>query len=293
MSRLTLIVCGLVSLALGMLMAAHPAAAEDPPRPMARVLLTQRVELLPQEPLCWNVLQETRPPGDRSPGEGFHAEPLAVVYRVEGLHRIEYLGGPTPTVGPGEGMFIGQDNWHVHVNPGTAQMVDLRFELTCDPRTRGRAITPLGRTGLLPGIRSGPVPYEVQLVEQQGAPGAQTPARIIPGPMVWYVLEGAVAQSTSAGSARYGPGDLFVSPVGTPFQTSFVSATPSRVLIVHLWPAGEQARPIQDVQLPRPTPATLPRTGDEFSWAGPLALLVGTLLLAAGVGLRHKAGVTT
>ena len=78
MRRFTLIVSGLVSLVLGIFLTVAPAAADEPPAPVQRTLVNQRVELLPQEPLCWNVNQGSRLPGSRTPAEGFRAQPLTV-----------------------------------------------------------------------------------------------------------------------------------------------------------------------------------------------------------------------
>ncbi len=88
------------------------------------------------------------------------------------------------------------------------------------------------------------------------------------GPATWYVLEGEAAQSTPAGITRYRTGDIFVNPVGTPFEISVVGNSPGRFLVLQLFPAGETGSSLPNVQLPSPftagAPTVLPRTGERI-----------------------------
>lgn len=284
MARLTLIISGLVSLVLGILMSVPPAAAQE--QIALRVLAEQRVELLPQGPVCWAVSRSILPPGGiRPPGGGYHAHALYLGYQVEGSQRLEYAGGPTLTHQLRTGTFIGNNNWHAHINVGTSPAEEIFFTLLCDAPPLP-AITRLAQTATLPGVRSGPAPYVVRLIEGTGGPGAQYPAHQHAGPETVYVVEGGLAVATEGGVIRLNAGESGVIPPGVPHQPTAVGNT--RFLVAALTPVPEpHLQLLPDVRLPSPGPVALPRTGEELPWAGPLSMLVGALLLAAGVGLRR------
>lgn len=284
MLRLSLIVGGLVSLTLGMLQTAPHAAAQE--QIALKVLAEQRVELLPQEPLCWNVFRMDLAPGFRGAS---HAHALTLGYGLGGSQLLEFLGGPTGTVGPGEGNFIGQNNWHIHANPGTTTHSAVVFHLTCDdqqlllPPTSTR----LGKTDVLPGIRPA-VPYVVRLIEGAGAPGAQYPVHAHAGPETVYVHEGALAVTTETGTIRLNAGQMGVLPPGLAHQPTAVGTMPLRFLVAALTPVPEpHLRLLPDVRFPSLGPAALPRTGEATPWIGPLAVIAGVVMLAAGIGLRR------
>jgi quercetin dioxygenase-like cupin family protein len=72
---------------------------------------------LPTLPLYVNVLDVPQQPN--APLQ--HAHLAGFVYAVNGVHRLDFQGGETKNVQPGEAAFIPQDAIHTHVNPGTAQ----------------------------------------------------------------------------------------------------------------------------------------------------------------------------
>lgn len=75
MQRLTLIVAGLTLVVVGSLLTASSVGAADPPPLIVpRPLVSQRVELLPQGPLCWNISNERGlTPGTRLPSSDYRA----------------------------------------------------------------------------------------------------------------------------------------------------------------------------------------------------------------------------
>ena len=291
MKRSACILTGLVWLAGGLGLTAVPAAADDPPLIIPRVVVEQRLEMLPEGPLCWNVYRQTLPPDGRAPLSGYLARPPSVAYRLDGQARLDYAGGPSVNVGAGQGYFVGNDNWFAVTNTGNTASSGLTFSLSCEPPPDGaQGITRLANTGPLPGIRPGPAPYMLTLVYAKGVLGAQQEsARIRPGPAAWYVLEGEVAQTTAAGTTRARAGDLFVNPVGIPFLNTVVSSTGASFLIAQLFPVGAPTTLLPDLRLPSPLgPSALPRTGHDLAWAGPLGMLMGALLVAAGLGLGRR-----
>ncbi|MCX6020809.1 MAG: hypothetical protein NTZ05_03595, partial [Chloroflexi bacterium] len=137
-----------------------------------KVLLTQRVQSLPDGPLCFNLTQQTMPAGQRVPAQGYRADPLGVAFMLTGQARLDYAGGPSMTVGTGEGMFIGADNWYAVTNTGTAPDTAIVYSLSCQPAPAGiPGVTQLGNSGPLAGVRSG-TPYDLVFVEVKGVPGS-------------------------------------------------------------------------------------------------------------------------
>ncbi len=297
MPRFTLVLTGLVSLILGMLMSVSQAAAEDPPpAPVARLLVSQRVELLPQEPLCWRIVEATRPAGTRRPPSGYVADPLSLFYLAAGEAQIEYAGGPTVQVKAGQGAFIGANNWFAWSIGGTARERNIVFALSCQTFPPGVPnVTQLGNTGPLPGVRPDKGPHIIDFREVRWAVGAQIPPSITGGPRSFLILEGEFAFGMPEGLRRLGPGETITVPAGTPYQTTNVGAVPALLLNVQITPVGEvTARiPASDVRLINPlaaaAPAALPRAGDHLSWLSSLAMLMGAVLMAAGINLRRRA----
>jgi hypothetical protein len=66
-----------------------------------------------------------------------------------------------------------------------------------------------------------------------------------------------------------------IAPTGTSIQTEMPTQTPD---------STPTMTPTEVVGTPVP-PILLPPTGGGFSWIGPIVLLVGALLLAAGLGV--------
>ena len=233
--------------------AAPPTAtkvAASPPSPsiQTRTLFEQRVDQLPQQPLCWDVRTGSLAPKAKSPATGFHTHGWVVAYMTGGAERVTYEGGASFTVDAGGGILFEAGKPHVHESVGTVPRTNIGFELTCQ-----RQPNSTGTSGPLPGIRSGPVPYQVQLRERTWPSGAQTPVHILSGPSTTYIREGTIGRSTSSGTARSGPGDLYVSPVGELAQNTCVSSTPCRTLDVDTWPSGEIRTVAQPGKtLPRP-----------------------------------------
>lgn len=288
MLRATSRITGLFSLLLGLLLTVPSAQAQQPPpAPTARTLVSQRVELLPQGPLCWNAFRIELPPGTRSPAAGYAAEPLSLGYQTGGLHRLTYADGPTLTTNAGDGLFVGNNNWHAHENVGTVPLIAVVFALSCQQLPPGvPGLTQLANSGVLTGVKPAG-PYSVQLAEVVHGPGAQN-RFIVPGPSTHYLLEGALAVATTAGVTHYKAADIFTDPPGVSFEATNVGTVPARHLIARLWLPGEAVtRPGPDVRFPSPLPTALPRTGDELPWAGPAAMLAGVLLLTAGLRLRR------
>ena len=210
--------------------------AESTPSPsiQTRTLFEQRVEQLPQQPLCWDVRTGSLAPGAKSPATGFHTHSWVVAYVTGGAERVTYEGGASFTVNAGGGILFEAAKAHVHESVGTVPRTNIGFELTCQ-----RQPNSTGTSGPLPGMRSGSVPYQVQLRERTWPSGARTPVHILSGPTTTYILEGTIGRSTSSGTARSGPGALYVSPVGEIAQNTCVSSTPCRTLDVDTWPSGE------------------------------------------------------
>jgi len=229
---------------------ATKVAASPPSRPsiQTRTLFEQRVAQLPQQPLCWDVRTGSLAPGAKSPAKGFHTHGWVVGYVTGGAERVTYEGGASFTVNAGGGILFEAGKPHVHESVGTVPRTNIGFELTCK-----RQPNSIGTFGPLPGIRSGPVPYQVQLRERTWPSGAQTPVHILSGPTTTYIREGTIGQSTASGTARSGPGDLYVSPVGELAQNTCVSSTPCRTLDVDTWPSGATRSVAQPGKiLPRP-----------------------------------------
>ena len=231
-----------------------PATATPIPAPTSapsiqtQTLFEQRVEQLPQQPLCWDVRTGSLAPGAKSPATGFHTHGWVVAYLTGGAERVTYEGGASSTVNAGGGILFQADKPHVHESVGMVPRTNIGFELTCKRQPNSTGIS-----GTLPGIRSGAVPYQVQLRERTWPSGAKTPVHILSGPTTTYVLEGTIGRSTSSGTARSGPGALYVSPVGEIAQNTCVSSTPCRTLDVDTWPSGETRSVAQpDKILPSP-----------------------------------------
>ncbi len=224
------------------------AASTPSPSIQTRTLFEQRVEQLPQQPLCWDVRTGSLAPGAKSPATGFHTHGWVVAYVTGGAERVTYEGGASFTVNAGGGILFEADKPHVHESVGTVPRTNIGFELTCQ-----RQPNSTGTSGPLPGIRSGPVPYQVQLRERTWPSGAQTPVHILSGPTTTYILEGTIGRSTSSGSARSGPGNLYVSPVAELAQNTCVSSTSCRTVDLDIWPSGEtRSLPQPDKRLPSP-----------------------------------------
>lgn len=233
--------------------AAPPAATKVAASPpglsiQTRTLFEQRVDQLPQQPLCWDVRAGSLAPGAKSPATGFHTHGWVVAHVTGGAERVTYEGGASFTVNAGGGILFAAAKPHFHESVGTVPRTNIGFELTCQRQPKS-----IGTSGPLPGIRSGAVPYQVQLRGRTWPSGAQTPVHILSGPTTTYVLEGTIGQSTASRSARSGPGDLYVSPVGELAQNTCVSSTPCRTLDVDTWPSGETRSVAQPGKiLPRP-----------------------------------------
>lgn len=287
--RLALLVSGLALLGLGTLIAATPVAAEDPIT--LTVKAEQRVEQLPGGPLCWNLFSANLPPGARTPSTGYVAEPMSLGYQTGGVHRIDYAGGPSLTTNAGDGLFVGQDNWHAHSSTGTTPLTVTIFALTCQQVPPGiPGITQIANTGTLSGTSTGPgMPHTVRLILGTGNPGSQYLTHTHAGPETVYVWEGELAVTTAAGITRLKAGELGWIPPGTAHQPTVVGNTPAKFLVAALTPQGEpHLRTLADVAFPTPSvaPAALPRAGDNFSWPGLAATLLGVFLFGAAFGLR-------
>ena len=189
---------------------ATPAAAPAPrPAIQTKTLFEQRVEQLPQLPICWDVRSGSLASGAKSPATGVHTHGWVAAYVNGGAERVTYEGGTSSTVNTGEGILFDANKPHVHESVGTVPRTNIVFELTCT-RQAGSVAT----SGSLPGIRSGAVPYQVQMRERKWPSGAQTPIHVLSGPTTTNVVEGTIGRSTSSVTVRSGPGELYVSPVG-------------------------------------------------------------------------------
>ncbi len=284
MSRSSVIFGTIFALFITIVLSTAPLATAQEPATV-RLLAAQRVELLPQEPLCWNVFSASIPAGGRFPPQGYLSAPLLLGYATQGSHRFDFAGGATSTLQAGEGRFIGNENWFAHSNTGTVSAESLVFALTCRqfPPPGIPGIQHITKTDVLPGIRTGPVPYLVQLLEIKGVPGSMTAAQTTSGPLTAYFTEGTVAVTTPSGVKQYKAGDYVVIPPGTPFETATVGNVPATALVTLVTPVGE---PPQQRLSGGVTPTALPRTGDPPMAANPFAILLGLSLLMAGIGMR-------
>ncbi len=269
------------------LLTAPLATAQEPAT--VRLLAAQRVELLPQEPLCWNVFSASLPVGGRIPPEGYISAPLLLGYATKGTHRFEFAGGPNVNLQAGEGRFIGNENWFAHSNIGTVSADSLVFALTCQqfPPPGIPGVQHLTKTDILPGIRMGPTPYLVQLLEIKGVPGSMTAAQTTSGPLTAYFTEGTVAVTTPSGVKQYKAGDLVVIPPGTPFETATVGNVPATALVTLITPVGEPPQQrLAGGLTGSATPSALPRTGDPPLAINPFAILLGLSLFTVGISAR-------
>lgn len=295
LSSIIVIASGLVSLAVGLFLstnssASPPAGPQSPliARPTVRLLVSQRVEQLPQGPLCWVVNTNTGSVGGRNPATGYHAHGLNLNYLAQGDLQTEFDDGRVLNIGPGEGHFLEPQKPHFHVNTGGVPTLSYIFALTCGGPIAQPAGTRLDRTepAPLPGIRGGAVPYLATLLEVAGSPGSQTPTQSTSGPLAVYVLEGSVAVGTADGVKHQGPNDLFVVPPDTPFQATILGDSPARALVALLIPAGELPQAVRtDVRLPSPGPlvaAAVPPAENRPLWPGPAAVLLGLFQVAIG-----------
>lgn len=226
-----------------------PAATTPQLAIQTKTLFEQRLEQLPQGPLCWDVRAGSLAPGSKSPATGSHTHGWVVNYVTAGAERVTYEGAASFTVvNAGEGILFQADKPHVHESVGTVPRTNIGFELTCQ-----RQPNSVGNTGTLPGMRPG-IPYQVQMRERTWPSGAQTPVHVLSGPTTTYVVEGTIGRSTASGAARSGSGELYVSPVGERAQNTCVSSTPCRTIDVDTWPSGETRSVAQppDVRLPAP-----------------------------------------
>ncbi|MCX6021065.1 MAG: hypothetical protein NTZ05_04935 [Chloroflexi bacterium] len=299
---MALILSGLLSLAVGILGAVAPVAGAAPPEPVTRVLFEQRVERLPDGPVCWNVFREVLPVGAKFPSEGFNSDPPSAAYVQEGQAQLDFSGGPSALLQAGNGAFIGNNNWYTLSNTGTRPARILVFSLSCKPTTQGQpGVTQLRDTDPLRGILPAE-PYILRLQEHQYQPGSQTPIQVAAGPQMSYVLQGSVLYGTVPGLIKHHAGDLHTIPTRTPRQVTNAEATAARTLVLHLYPASDPVQTLATgVRLPNPltspsgaapaspgtTPSGLPRTGESLPWLPPLAMLAGVLLIAAGLAARR------
>ena len=130
-------------------------------------------------------------------------------------------------------------------------------------------------------------PYEVAHAVLDFAPGAQTPLHTHPGQVVVTVLEGELTFTTGGAEKTYQVGESFVELPEVVGQARNAGTTRTTVLATYLLPKGA----------PLSTPVTtpgLPATGAggtvQRSALPLVALLLGTLLLAGGWGVRRRLG---
>lgn len=284
---------------LTLLIPAGRALADDPPGPEIRLLVSQRIDLLPQGPNCWHVLRITQPAGVRAPATGYTTLPLIVGYQESGASTVEYAGGPTRSFGPGEGFFLGADNWLAITNPGTSVRTAVFFMMDCRTLPDGfPGISQVGNTGPLPGVQAASGAYRATLGLITGRPGSTGSTRTGAGPLTAYFTEGQVAVTLAGETKVYGPGSMAVIPPNTAYQTATVGGSIARALVLTLNPEGAVV-PVQPVAPPaggvRATgvlPTALPNTGDlpGVGWVVGSAAL-GGLVAASGFGLRRRRAV--
>lgn len=289
--RWTFLFTGLLALVTGVLLVPSPTAAEDPPQFVTKFLVNQRVPVLPEGPVCWNIVRQTLAPGARVPAQGYRAYPHTVAAVLDGQVQIEYSGGPSHTARAGEGLFIGQDNWFALTNTGTTPATAVMYTMTCDRMPAGiPGFTQLANSGPLDGVRHG-VSYDIVFVDVSGVPGSMIAPHTHPSTESAYLLDGALALSTPAGVKEYRAGEMIIVPFGTAHMGTMVGTTNGRLVSAYLVPTGQDIRDYVTTRLPAPAlPTALPRTGDAAApLAGVALTLLGTLLLAAGLRLRRPA----
>ena len=293
MRRSCLVFSTMVSLGLAVASDNLLARGQEPIE--SRTILEARVERLPEGPLCWDIRRGSLAPGAKSPATGFHSHGMVLSYVTAGAELLTYdsaVRAAPVTVTTGQAVLIADKMPHAHQSVGDAPRANVNFELSCE-----RLANSLGNSGPLPGIRSGVVPYQVQLRERRWPPGSQTPVHVLSGPTTTYVLEGSIARSTSAGLLHSAAEDVYVSPVGEVAQNTNIGTTPARTLDLDVWPAGETRSVAQppEVRLPSPLLTTMPRTGDGGladpvrEWSSRLtAALAGLALVGLGAGWWRK-----
>ena len=257
MLRSSLVTGGL--LLLGLALAGETPAARGQEPIQTGTLLEARIERLPDGPVCWDIRRGSLAPGAKSPATGFHVHGWVVAYVTGGIERVTYEGGASTTLEADRAGLFAAGSPHVHESIGTVPRTNIGFEMSCE-----RLPNSQGNSGTLPGIRSGPVVYQVQLRERVWPPGSQTPVHILSGPTTTFVLEGTIARSTSAGLQESGSGTVYVSPVGELAQNTNVGSTPARTLDLDVWPVGDTRSVAQppEVRLPSPFARAMPRAGD-------------------------------
>ncbi|MCX6022641.1 MAG: cupin domain-containing protein [Chloroflexi bacterium] len=287
MMQVRRLVAGLALVVMGFSFAVLPAAADEPP--LVLTLASQRIELLPPGPLCWDVFGDALPAGGRTTAPYAASAPF-LSYALEGERRREYVNGPAVTAKAGEGEFTGAGNWFTLANPGTAPFRGIVFALSCERVPSFAGLTPIANTGPLAGFQPGQRPYVATLRTGRSGPGSQGPVVSHSGPVVYTVLEGETAISTAAGVTRYRQGDVFAIPAGTQYQYTNAGAGVNRSLYVFLTPADQPPTAVHtDVRLPQLAPAALPRTGEGAPWTV-FSAMAGVALLATGiVGRRLRA----
>ena len=267
-------------------------AADDPPAPTTRHSI--RVDGLPVAgPADVLAFIVEAPPGAETPP---HTHPgLVVATTLEGEVTLS-TGGVETTYKVGEVLTEPPDVVAVARNRGTVralQMGSMVIPQGAVPSTPvPGAATPaapalvthyLHRTAAI--IPAGA--YEVAHTLLDFAPGAETPPHTHPGQVIATVLAGEITFTTGGTTTVYTTGESFVELPGVVGQARNAGGAPAAVKAVYLLPKGA----------PLSTPVTtpgLPATGAggtaQRSALPLVALLLGTLLLAGGWGVRRRRG---
>lgn len=166
-----------------------------------------------------------------------HEHGGVINYVLEGVHTLDQ-GGIRASYGPGAAFLHGGPGrlQHIHSNLGDTAVRSLNF--SAQPAAEPPRPNTLFESDEVT-LKEGPNVISLSLVE--GQPGSSIPTHWHPGPGVSYVLEGTVDFQLESGTTRYGPGDIFVEPVGVLHSALVGGNTVARVLVLRASPLGEPA----------------------------------------------------
>src|SRR2546428_9921170 len=119
------VLASVLSLSLGVLILAAPVVADADPALSAKVVVNQRVDALPPNPVCWQTLQLTVPSNSQVPPTGNHTHRLSIFYQTDGVQTITFLNAASVTLNPGQWALTADSQPHAHVNSGATPFTSL------------------------------------------------------------------------------------------------------------------------------------------------------------------------
>ena len=252
------------------LMAAMPAAAEEPPRPTQRFLSTFPVSAAPaQYELVEQILDF--PPGASTSTHTHAGKAFFTV--VEG--QITYREGDLVSVfGRGQSFTEPPGVFHTISNTGTAParvfssflLSPGQAQLIAHPDSPAPAVAPrrtfLGRTTL----RTQPGEFTLTQAVVDFAPGALQPWHHHGGHGLLMVIDGEVLFRTDAGAATLKPGDLYLD-VDVPHEARNETARSATTVVTFLIRKGEPQTTFLTTVAAQPAPAIRPPAAGDAGLA--------------------------